>query len=98
MVCFSLIGNSSCADTSDDVSETQAPAVATATTGSGPDPTVTTGLEPVSYDGGGVGGSIVEADVFESLLAIPSAADVCRQENLPVDAILQVVLDRKSVV
>ncbi len=96
MVCFSLIGNSSCADTSDDVSETQAPAVATATTGSGPDPTVTTGLEPVSYDGGGVGGSIVEADVFESLLAIPPAADVCRQKTLPVDAVLPVVIVRVS--
>jgi len=96
VVCFSLIGNSSCADTSDDVSETQAPAVATATTGSGPDPTVTTGLEPVSYDGGGVGGSIVEADVFESLLAIPPAADVCRQKTLPVDAVLPVVIVRVS--
>ena len=50
----------------------------------------------MSYDGGGVGGSIVEVDVFESLLAIPPAADVCRQENLPVDAILSVVIVRAS--
>ena len=131
MVCFSLIGNSSCADTNDDVSETQVPAVTTATTGPGPDsttttssespsftsgdvsetqdsaataattesapdPTVATGLESASFAGGGAGGSIVEVDVFESLLAIPPAADVCRQETLQVDAVLPVVIVRAS--
>ena len=82
--------------TSDDVSETQDPAARTATTESAPDPTVTTGLEPASSAGGGARGSIVEVDVFESLLAIPPAADVCRQETLPVDAILSVVIVQVS--
>ena len=82
--------------TSDDVSERQGPADTTATTESAPDPTVTTGLEPASSAGGGARGSIVEVDVFESLLAIPPAADVCRQENLPVDAILPVAIVQVS--
>ena len=96
VVCLSLIAVSSCSNTSDDVSETQDPAATTATTESAPDPTVTTGLEPASSAGGGARGSIVEVDVFESLLAIPPAADICRQENLPVDAILSVVIVQVS--
>ena len=82
--------------TSDDVSETQDSAATTATTESAPDPTVTTGLEPASSAGGGARGSIVEVDVFESLLAIPPAADVCRQETLQVDVVLPVVIVRAS--
>jgi len=43
-------------------------------------------------DGAEVGWPIAETDVFESLLAIPPATDVCRQDNLPVDAALPVMI------
>ena len=89
-------GSETPSSTSEDVSETQDSAATTATTESAPDPTVSTGLEPASSAGGGARGSIVEVDVFESLLAIPPAADVCRQENLPVDAILPVAIVQVS--
>ena len=43
-------------------------------------------------DGAEVGWPIGETDVFESLLAIPPATDVCRQDNLPVDAALPAMI------
>ena len=54
------------------------------------------GSDLANASDGGTGGPIVEADVFEPLLAIAPAVEACRPRGLPVDAVLQVVVVQAS--
>ena len=67
VVCLSLIGISSCADSSDDVSATQMPAATTS--------------RVESASSSGVGDPVTETLAFEPLLAVAPASEICRQNR-----------------